>query len=647
MNQFAILCLDNNPICIEQYQSELINFSDCFDLYCVESLSDATQTIEFILKRRQSIALFVASHHSALNCADYLIALDKSPATRKSRKILILSDEKDLNAVLNTVNEGRLDHCLTKPLTGKTLYAITKKELTKFVIDQDSENLLFYSQSLDNDTLLEAHINQSMHRYRQEFITNYHELTDQQLAKSIITALSHFFKKEDNTQACRTYSANHVLTKEGTDNQFLWFISLGEVALYKKDNHGKNREVIRHKQGNLIGSMSFVTGEPSFSTAITSTKTNVIKLDRNIFTKVMHSNSELLPLFTNLLLRHFNRRLQRSINTKITLQETLESLKTTQHQLIEQEKMATLGQLVAGVAHELNNPVAAIAHQTTKLNEAINHILNNRTFSFDKNGYPSPTMLFNHGCSHESISTMEQRNKINQLDKKINHRQLSKKIVRLGLDQQQPTVCQAINNPQQSLADITELEYYTQIGESIRSIQVCSDRITQMVKSLKSYAQEDTEQRQLIDIHEGLDDTLMIFENRLRQHSVIKHYGTIPNIYGKGNALQQIWTNIISNALDAMLESNHLEISTELTDISNINYVTIQIEDDGIGIDADNLNRIFELNFTTKNEGHFGLGIGLSICQQIAHQHNGWIDIKSTTNKGTTVTTYLPIIDIP
>ncbi|WP_410963867.1 cyclic nucleotide-binding domain-containing protein, partial [Salmonella sp. ZJHZ20_0162] len=98
------------------------------------------------------------------------------------------------------------------------------------------------------------------------------------------------------------------------ENRFLWFITEGEVALYKKDKHGQQREVVRHQKGNIVGGMSFVTGENSFSTAITLTKTEVIKLDRDVFAKVMHTNTSLLPLFTNLLLRHFNRRLQRSIN---------------------------------------------------------------------------------------------------------------------------------------------------------------------------------------------------------------------------------------------------------------------------------------------------------------------------------------------
>ncbi|MEZ8881287.1 ATP-binding protein [Vibrio lentus] len=638
MNQYAVICLDNNTISIERIRSELAPLSYVFDIYTAENLEDAHHALEDIHDNHQTVALVISHHHSELNGVQFLIELEQLPHSNTARTILV-SASSDIQSILTAVNEGRLNHCLTKPVQDQVLFKSAQKELTSFVIEYDPENLLSYSDALVQQRLLRAHIEQKIHSFQSGFIHDYHQLSDNALAERVVSALQDVFSKDDKTKAIRDYSPEHLLTVEGEDNRFLWLIIEGEAALYKKDELGQQREVVRHSKGNIVGGMSFVTGEPSFSTAITLTQTRVIKLDKDSFAQVMHSNDTLLPLFTNLLLRHFNRRLQRSITNKIKLQQTLESLESAHQQLIEKEKMAMLGQLVAGVAHELNNPIAAILRSIETLSEHLDQILENSSLLESNKG----TEVLAHSKLAKPLSTAQERQLVKHLTSTIDDRTLAKKAVRLNLSQDSKVLDTLKDSPIAGKELLNDLEHYHYVGNSIRSIQVCSKRIADMVKSLKSYAREDDEVRHYADIHEGLEDTLVIFENRLKHHQLEKHYDTdLPPLLCQSLSLQQVWTNLISNALDALSERGTVSITTSQQIEGDDTFLVVQISDTGHGIAKEDIHTIFNPNFTTKKEGNFGLGIGLSISQQIVSAHQGFILVESEVGSHTHMQVWLP-----
>ncbi|TCV23636.1 ATP-binding protein [Vibrio crassostreae] len=638
MNQYAVICLDNNPVSIERIRSELAPLASVFDIYTAENIEDAHHALEDIHDHHQTVALVITHHHSQFNGVQFLIELEQLPHSNTARTILV-SASSDIQSILTAVNEGRLNHCLTKPVQDQVLFKSAQKELTSFVIQYDSENLLSYSDALDQQRLLRAHIEQKIHSFQSGFIHDYHQLSDNALAERVVSALQEVFSKDDKSKAIRDYSPEHLLTVEGEDNRFLWLIIEGEVALYKKDELGQQREVVRHSKGNIVGGMSFVTGEPSFSTGITLTQTRVIKLDKDSFAQVMHSNNTLLPLFTNLLLRHFNRRLQRSITNKIKLQQTLESLESAHQQLIEKEKMAMLGQLVAGVAHELNNPIAAILRSIETLSEHLDQILENSPLPESNKG----TDVLAHSKLAKPLSTAQERQLVKHLTSTIDDRALAKKAVRLNLSQDAAVLDTLKNSPVAGKELLNDLEHYHYVGNSIRSIKVCSKRIADMVKSLKSYAREDEEVRHYADIHEGLEDTLVIFENRLKYHQLEKHYDTdLPPLLCQSLALQQVWTNLLSNALDALSERGKVSITTSQETKGDEAFLVVQISDTGHGIAKEDINTIFNPNFTTKKEGNFGLGIGLSISQQIVSAHQGFILVESEVGSHTHMQVWLP-----
>ncbi|WP_375753808.1 ATP-binding protein [Vibrio sp. HN007] len=638
MNPFVLLYLDNDPVSVDLLRTELAPLASHFDIYCIDSPEEAQQTIEYLQEQKQSVAMAIATSTKEFNGSDFLIHLEKSPHTKNARKVLV-SDGNDIETILAAVNEGRLDHCLTHPLKEGAVLNTAIKELTTFITDIPDVDWLHYSTVLDQSRILSAHIEHKLNSFRSGFIHDYHELSDAYLADQFIGNLLEFFAETDETRALRTYSPDHLLTVEDEPNEFLWFIVEGEVALYKLDELGVQQEVVRHSKGNIVGGMSFVTGEASFSTAITLTTTKVIKLDKDVFSQVMRSNSELLPLFTNLLLRHFNRRLQRSINTKIQLQKTYESLESAHQQLIEREKMAMLGQLVAGVAHELNNPVAAILRGaetlTTKIDELIHSPLPDSHQELGAN-------ILKESMESRPMSTSEIRQQTKSIVSDIGDKQLAKKIVQLNLHHDLDEVMQLGRESGDLHGTVLGLEKYHIAGSTLRSIQVCAKRIADMVKSLKGYARQDDEVMHVVDIHEGIEDTLVIFENKLKRHQVIKEYNQLPNILCLSNALQQVWTNLVSNAIDAFPENGCLKITTSQAMKEDMLYAKITFEDNGHGIPQDKIDKIFELNFTTKKEGNFGLGIGLSVCQQILVHHSGWIEVESEMGEYTKMIVWLP-----
>ncbi|UPW19114.1 ATP-binding protein [Agarivorans sp. TSD2052] len=485
---------------------------------------------------------------------------------------------------------------------------------------------------------LEQQLAAEVAQFRAHFF-DYTALSDQQLSDKVISALYAFFKDNDEDHRCRTYSANHVLTEEGKANQFLWFIAKGEVVL-KKRQDAHSLEVARMLAGSLVGGMSFVTGELGFTSAVTTMRTDVIKLDRETFARVLDSSSQLLPLFTNLLLRHFNRRLQKSIRTKLTLQSTLNSLDSAHEQLIEKEKMAVLGQLISGIAHELNNPVAAIIRGSDTIAKQLPQVLDNE---LSKQQQQLGKQLLHAAFTVIPMSTSEIRHRSKNAVSLFGDAISARKAVTIGLDK--PELRQRYlesNNDIESPRFIEELSRYHQIGNFLRNIQVCASRIAGLVKGLKHYAGQDPEQPVQADLNEGIAETLVILENRLRGFDVECDYGLLPIYHCHPIALQQVWTNLIANALDAMGNHGKLIIKSQYIDASP-SYISISIEDTGPGISPEIINKIFQLNFTTKREGNFGLGIGLTVCQQIVAQHFGRIEVESELGQFTRFIITLPL----
>ncbi len=639
MNPYVILCVDQDPLAVEKLSHDLAPFRDVFDLCSTDTPDDAYALLNDLKANEQQVALLICHNAPGNNDGiDLLVNVDNHAASKGARTIL-LSEAPQYDVILQAVNEGRLNYCMHKPWRADELQRVAEKELTTYVLRHCQHDLLRYSEVLDHRTLLDAQVEREINQFQSQLLAPA-ESNKADIADRVIAGLYAFFDGNDESRACRTYSANHVLTKENQDNAFLWFIAEGDVGLYKTDDKGQVHHVSTLSAGSLIGSMSFVTGEVSFSTGRTLTRTRVIKIDHTLFSKIMTSRSELLPLFIQYLLLHFNQRLKRSIDTEIQLQQTLASLDEANRQLLEKEKMALLGQLVAGVAHELNNPVSAILRNSDLLADALEHVAKT---PLDAASREQALTLLQNNRDSTPLSTATARAHTRTLSEMTGNKRTARDLVNIGLYQQD-----TVTNWQQRLGshfdtELATWKQYARCGRLLRSNHVCAARIADLVKSLRTYARQDSEQRQRTHIIESIDDTLTLFEHRLKPHQLEKYYDWVPDIITQPSALAQVWTNLIANALDAMPEPGTLTVTVKTLNDQASGMIQVSVTDTGIGMTQEQQEKMFALNYTTKREGHFGLGIGLTMCQTIVHQQGGDIQVRSQLGNGTTMTVTLPI----
>ncbi len=268
----------------------------------------------------------------------------------------------------------------------------------------------------------------------------------------------------------------------------------------------------------------------------------------------------------------------------------IEQLKMAQAQLMQSEKLASIGQLAAGVAHEINNPIGFVNANLNTLGNYVATLLEGiKLYQCVTNGsLPS-------SVAQSEMQAFEERADLQFLSE-----------------------------------DVTEL-----LAESNEGLQ----RVKNIVQSLKDFSRTGESNWQMADLHRGLDSTLNIANNELKYKvTIIKQYGELPMIKCLASELNQVFMNLLVNAAQAIQDRGSVTIRTERCG----QRVAVSISDTGHGIAPEHINRIFEPFFTTKPVGS-GTGLGLSLSYGIIKKHGGDIHVSSETGKGTTFRIELPI----
>ena len=281
------------------------------------------------------------------------------------------------------------------------------------------------------------------------------------------------------------------------------------------------------------------------------------------------------------------------------LSNTISNLKDTQAQLIQTEKMSSLGQLVAGIAHEINNPVNFIYANLAHLNEYSSNLF--RVLAGYQTHYPEPP---------DDIKALLEEADLDYIEQDL------------------PKLCS--------------------------SLSLGTKRIQAIVSSLRNFSRLDEAAVKFVDIHEGIESTLLILQHRLKTDSsqisieIVKNYGNLPLVECHSGQINQVFMNIIANAMDELqsieptAEEDKIRTITISTQQIDHSRIRVSIKDDGKGIGQDILDKLFDPFFTTKSVGK-GTGLGLSISYKIVEAHAGKLYCRSALGEGAEFVLELPI----
>ncbi len=330
------------------------------------------------------------------------------------------------------------------------------------------------------------------------------------------------------------------------------------------------------------------------------------------------------------------------------LSQALENLQTTQQELIQSEKMAALGQLVAGIAHEINTPLGAIRASISNISSGLETSLTQLPKLLEKLSPPQQVEfidLLTTACQiHPYLSTREIRKLKCAMSQELENYEMSEPevlaeaLVQMGITDNLVKFLPLLKSEHRELILETANNLSSQFRNS-DNINVAVDRAAKIIYALKSYARQDTSgQKVMAKITENIDIVLTLYHNQIKQKiELIQNYQPIPDILCYPEELSQVWTNLIYNAIQAMNYKGTLQINVFQQDQS----VVVQVIDSGVGIAPEIQGKIFEPFFTTKPAGE-GSGLGLDIVSKIIKKHGGAIAVSSQPGQ-TSFSIFLPI----
>ena len=596
--------------------------------------------------------IFTGVRLQETNGVELIRRLHDEPPLRSAKKILLARAEEVAEAD-NLLQMGALHGRLDPDFDDATLGLLIRNLLTDFVIQTAPHLIDELHDLLDLRSLAGAfaeartnlgRLNERLHQVERSVIAA-DVLSDHQVESGMIEEFDRLLHHPER----RHYSPGEVMVREGENPGTIWILLSGRVKLFRTID-GEDVTFHSESAGRIVGLMSLSLQDPIFFSCRAISDVTALVLDRDQISDAIHRSPILSNYLITVILRSMARRNRRSaqlltqvrtLNARVSEQRdeiasTLDELRQTQEQLVESARMATLGNLAAGMAHELNNPISAILSGVEHLGADLETLIATEPgLTIARTVMPMARCL-------PPRSTHEERGLRRELAASLEVPETSAaRLVAAGITTRadferlagfQPTLSQD--------RVIDQIHRAGQIGNTLRSVSNCASRIAALVRSLKIHARTDDHPTEPTDINATLDDVLLILSARLRGISVHKDFGTLPTIPANPSQLQQVWTNLLTNAAQAMDEHGDIEIRTTL---SQPDRIRVEITDHGHGIPPDIADRILEARFTTRSgRVEFGLGLGLPISRNLIRQHGGDLHFESRPGR-TTFIADLPV----
>jgi signal transduction histidine kinase len=413
----------------------------------------------------------------------------------------------------------------------------------------------------------------------------------------------------------RTYAAGEYVFRGQEEAPHWWLLLEGELET-TLDVAGDAVPFLHHPAGGFLGAISIITGEPLRGSTRAAVESRLFLVEPEAFRRLLIAEPSVFKAVMNVFV---------PVISDITAIER------------DRDKLVTLGSLSAGLAHELNNPAAAAQRAAAALRTA------------DTDGQTALAQLAAHDVGPdqiarlceltsealqggvESLDGLEQADRALELASWLEARGLpdtgATALVEAGLDEQwvERLLAVAPESSQELLGWVVSRITAERLTHELED---ATARISQLVQSVREYTYLDQAPRQEVDVHEGLESTLTILGHKIadRRIEVVRDYDrSLPAIDAHAPELNQVWTNLIDNALAAVEEGGRITIRTGRSG----DYLRVEVEDDGPGIPDEVADRVFDPFFTTKPPG-VGTGIGLDIARRIVTRHRGDLRLKAT-----------------